>query len=1416
MVRLFILLAPAAMTAETPENLIRNGGFEVGLASWRFGCLRGVPSNPYAASRHGKVTLDAKVFAEGRQSARLDGTMPYDDADPRAVLEQQIPNLPAGCYKLTWRYRFEGECDKGFGFVLVDWTGQGTKTRRLPPPPDNTGRWRSDQITFEVSGPAQPGRVLLYLKGKGALWYDDVRLVRVGEAERAKASQLGPRDYHITTRLVDGGKAQCVIVSSRRRESYAGIARQIQGKIKSLTGVAPDVVDADDATPEDILGRAGAIVLGNLVTSRFVEALYWQWYTLLDLWYPGPGGYVLRTLHDPYGTGRNVILLGGSDDQGVADAAKAFLAVLSKGGADERGTLHVGRLMDVKLGAGHAMPPKGQWVDPRLRVFNPDLDLPLGYTEASRAGLIYHYNGNEKVGQRFRELALTTNVLTASDHYTQHMHVIVWDLIEESPIFSDEDRRVITAKLLEHARGRDGSDGIGTLTNYPTHKHLLDRHASMQAICTLVESRYFGKYWPDAEWDRNVRAVRKYFDRQMTTGKGDSDLGGRGIYSYLECALIPALLLRDRRFVESGALRHYAELCLMHCDNTGFMPNTGQSSSTSYPTETLRKAATLLRDGGFLATMKRRTEAERAVGLTDSTMEFTAGQAWEIGIQPKPMDKMVGVYHLPLTAWEHEVRGKTVPIAQSFDKLTMRTGFERDDQYLLLDGLHGGPPGKPWPDVNSIAHFGQNGRVFLVSDLGGANPVNHNVVTVCKDGLGAVTGRVASLEATADLPGFGHSHSRAAKHAFSTWDRHLFWRKGAWFVVLDSLVVNEPGRYAFECQWRSIGEPKLSGSDFSTTLRERAKPDAPRDVLHIKSAERYPLRFSEQASGLFGGPDTKRWAHYCRRNVINRLRQVSHRRMQPGEEQIFTNLVYVGGDRTEAEYEIAKIEDRVVVLTGSESAYVGLADGGEFERAGVRIVAQAFLIVPTCIAAVGAECVQAPDIDVKASTPCNLELNLTTGRVSVESAGAATITANGVGYEFEAGLHGFNLQTHTDELMAALAEEMRRDAAEARRPPTATTTAPRNDLPAVPVAWTFEAGAAVLGLHAADVNGDGRTETLVGLGDGRAVCLDELGKPRWTFKAGGPVRAVSSAVVDAGRAAVVGSDDECVYALAAESGKVLWKHKCRLPELIYTWWTTEMKAKLQAILCDDVDGDGKVEIVCGTGGGCVETIGSDGKARWMTQIQWGIPDRLAVVPMPDGAKTILVDNGYSSCGSTTWRLAASGKLLSANACPTGRGAWDMTAIPGLKVVDLDASGKPNVIIGRRGAYNEVGLYDAVTGKRSWLHTLGDSGEALEAMDVTGDGVKEVIVGSPSSWLCAFDATGKTVWAEPMPHEILAVTQANDCLLVACADEAVYRVGLDGQVAGRTSLAGRPYRLFATAASRRIIGDASGRVVALDP
>jgi len=67
--------------------------------------------------------------------------------------------------------------------------------------------------------------------------------------------------------------------------------------------------------------------LGNLNNNRMIERLYFNKYLAIDGLFPGPGRYVLQTVHEPYNgpLGKNVVVIGASDAAGLAAGVDEFI-----------------------------------------------------------------------------------------------------------------------------------------------------------------------------------------------------------------------------------------------------------------------------------------------------------------------------------------------------------------------------------------------------------------------------------------------------------------------------------------------------------------------------------------------------------------------------------------------------------------------------------------------------------------------------------------------------------------------------------------------------------------------------------------------------------------------------------------------------------------------------------------------------------------------------------------------------------------------------------------------------------------------------------------------------------------------------------------------------------------------------------
>jgi hypothetical protein len=308
------------------------------------------------------------------------------------------------------------------------------------------------ELNIKHGIPGLPAEFTLHIDGPA--WAQSI------EAD-TRITRLKP--LHLDTALVEAGQPRAVIVAPPG-ERYQEAVEIVQTAVRARTGVTlPAMRDpAVTAAPEEMLGTRNVIALGNMATNPFTEEMYRKWYVLLDLRYPGPGGHVVRSLHDPYGTGHNVIWVGGSDDEGVLSAARVF-AELLKG--EKEDSLAVGWLMKIKLGEGMT-PPKldldaerfdvRSWRDSFRERGNRktgyDPSTFFGWNPISVAGVLYYMTGDSEYLDAFKAMAMPDpenpprpNVsddafndpmdpLVKNYHYRAHLVDCVYDLIEESPL----------------------------------------------------------------------------------------------------------------------------------------------------------------------------------------------------------------------------------------------------------------------------------------------------------------------------------------------------------------------------------------------------------------------------------------------------------------------------------------------------------------------------------------------------------------------------------------------------------------------------------------------------------------------------------------------------------------------------------------------------------------------------------------------------------------------------------------------------------------------------------------------------------------------------------------------------------------------------------------------------------------------
>ena len=161
-------------------------------------------------------------------------------------------------------------------------------------------------------------------------------------------------DLHLKIPLVRNGRANAAIVAPSANASYQAIATRIRQTIEERSGVRLPVL-SDDSSQADVPLQQNLIVLGNRSTNKTISRLYDHYYCLVDLKYPGPEGYVIRTVHNPYGNGSSVVIVGGNDPIGVGKGADVLAGILSSMPRED-GELSIGWTMETQLGKGMTPP----------------------------------------------------------------------------------------------------------------------------------------------------------------------------------------------------------------------------------------------------------------------------------------------------------------------------------------------------------------------------------------------------------------------------------------------------------------------------------------------------------------------------------------------------------------------------------------------------------------------------------------------------------------------------------------------------------------------------------------------------------------------------------------------------------------------------------------------------------------------------------------------------------------------------------------------------------------------------------------------------------------------------------------------------------------------------------------------------
>jgi len=813
---------------------------------------------------------------------------------------------------------------------------------------------------------------------------DNIRLEK--STKQAFADVTEPKPLFPDTTLVEGGEARAIIVAPQDVE-WAAIAAEVASAIKEATGVALPIVTDDEVTDED-LAETNAIVVGSIVNNMALLYPYSHQLTFADGVYPGNGGYEVRTVPDPWGTGRNLICLGASDIAGARAGVEALRPYLTEGE-----TLVVPSVHEVEL-TNDALASYGNlftqtldddWAE-KLKQSCEDHLRRAGtrglFSYAEKQGLYYALTEREEYARMYVWMIERTYESYLSDPTTYggpwgmdsdfhiYRNIPAWDCVEECPAVTDEERLAVT-KILFQWVGELGPRKSAS----PTSKRVRFNHQTFPALGCLYAGQYFSRYYEAVEGDYWIEVADGTFQYQLDASKPHCDCN---TYQWLTLnhTMTYCMARPDMRYFENGNARLNADYAIMTMSNLGYQVPYGDVGGWAPMGNELRilgMAEWYYRDGRFQWAIDRKMQVRSRLALSSFSLggDETVEPTDLLGTKGWAVDRL---WYDSFSGAEH------VPLANAVDKISFRASYDADSPYLLLDGLTLGGHGHM--DGNAILQWTANNRIWLAdTDYIKSLPKYHNSMLILRDGQSQKVPAYAELENLADLETMGASQTVARNYAGVDWHRNVIWVKPGVFVVADRMVANEPGDYSFRAVWQTIGDTELEGSRLSV------EQDGQFATISM-TPDTHCILNEDEYTG-------KNWASYPHINepLVKSMQGIIDAELQPGQQVVLFTVMYASGDEP-ADVRVQRLSDNSIAITGAGDPVIVAVRGadGEMSIPGATTITGAMAIMtPIHLCAIGATSIEALGQMREIAEGADVEANLAAGLAELHSPPVSSI-----------------------------------------------------------------------------------------------------------------------------------------------------------------------------------------------------------------------------------------------------------------------------------------------------------------------------------------------------------------------------------------------------------------------------------------
>jgi len=699
------------------------------------------------------------------------------------------------------------------------------------------------------------------------------------------APQMMPREWGESVPLE---RIAVVTGNAELRQKLVDTIRQSGAEVKAFT--PSEAITNSGLQWEQELLSYTVVLLGGIHTNRAMLPLYARYLCFGDAAYPGDDGYVIRTIPRHFGADTAAVSLEASTPQGESAAVKRFAALLSQ---SEDGRF------------------------PQTLEAHLTEDWFARISQQGQKGIRYALAGDpEQAEKGIRWLLDSMDEETGWFEYGDYgieRYVREYSLLQDAPEISESDCLKLDQGLLLTAmhsaklwwRSKDGSRIGG-------------RHQTMGTSCFTAAVELLRRRGnPNAEaktlLDQWWRESQDYWKTACSTFHDDLD----GIPSYYspEPILDWALSMGAEDYV-----KHQLPLAILNAyaviDNLGYYAGTGTYEECR-PGDLLKTVpwGWLLKAGNYFHPEQGYDWLMQNVPNTRTgTWAVSRGVAdarsfATIGKQVFP-EHLLGIVTVPMGTYRYNKLPHNLDDARSsgrmylpasedrcFQKLYFRDNFDRDGQYLALEGYQTSSADNLLPmDANSIIRYTDLGHIWLHSNSEKSGNLFRSAV-FCTDGINdGIQPAGCELQAMHNGPDVGIVVSHLPDYVACNWTRNIIWCRGKYFVVIDLMEQNREGKFGLFCSFRTPQKAWLKPD--GVTLRE-GNAEA-----HINNVDNIQL-------SLEGGDELEGAA------IPTLLRETQFLDGGMGSVKVFRNLVYATDPDHPGKLEARPIGETGMMIKGS-------------------------------------------------------------------------------------------------------------------------------------------------------------------------------------------------------------------------------------------------------------------------------------------------------------------------------------------------------------------------------------------------------------------------------------------------------------------------------------------------------------------